>query len=371
MKKTLAYLLLLIFLLTACGTSPQDPTPLPPTPTPEKAISDIPSGVPTVEPTLANLQLAVYPPQTRTSLAEIDPIIDAVLRHDYPGIKDLTRFLEIGCVIPSGLGGPPACSEGENEGTAVNVVPFLGPEGHHLRRPEYENWQGPDVLGLLAVYRTSPQTYSDPSYPAGDFALVFLSPNGLETITLQVSGGMIIRYDYHYEGISERYLEELASEIILPLNFQPIPTPVAWKKFSDPLGRFSFVYPPSLVLTEEEADSWLLGEQIRVEVLPFENSWITCFYKSLGDCPFVETDQMLLINGVEARRISGHIGAVGGYIPQEFQTYIFSLGDQALVLTVYALPIGTESTDIDQVWPLQGIYLEFFQRAVDTVLISK
>lgn len=374
MKRTLSLLLIPFVLLTACATPQQDPTPtpLPSTPTVEEEPSDIISGVPTLEPTLATLQLAVYPPQARTGLTDIDPIIDAVLRHDFPGIRELTRYLEIGCVTQEGLGGPPACLEGENEGTMLQVVPILGPEGHHLRRSEYESWEGLDALGLLAAYRTASGTFSDPAYPAGDFGLVFLLASGLETVTLQVSEGKIVRYDYRFEGLSPVDLEALAAEIILPLNFQPIPTPIAWKKLTDPQGRFSLIYPPSLELTQADGqESWQMGDQIKVEVLPFDNSWITCFDQSLGDCPFVETDDTLLVNGHQARRITGYFGAVGGYVPQEFQTYLFSLGDQALVITVYALPIGMESTDIDQIWPLQGIYLEFFQRTVETVLITQ
>ena len=295
-------------------------------------------------------------------------MIDVVLAHDFPAIKELTRYLKIGCVNLEGFGGPPHCVEGEPEGTPIEVVPILGPEGYHMRAAEYESWPEPDVLGLLAVYRTSAETWSDPSYPAGDYGLVFLLPGGIELLTLQISGGEIIRFDYGFEGISTTDLEIKAQEILLPLSFQPIPTPVAWGRFSDPQSRFTFLYPPLLELTTEESqESWILGDRIKIEVLPFENSWITCFYSSLGDCPFVEGDEIVDVNGVEARRVSGYIGAVGGNIPQEFITYIFTLGDQALVITVYALPFNTKSVDIDQIWPLQGMELELFERTVETV----
>jgi hypothetical protein len=368
MYKFLAFFLTSSILLSACGSNQLFPPPM--TLTPEETGTGSGSAIPTIDPTQATLQLAVHLPQTRTGLTEIDPIIDAVLAHDYPGIKEMTSYLEIGCVMQEGMGGPPPCAEGESEGTRVMVVPFLGPEGHYQHRAEYENWDGPDVIGLLAVYRTGPGTWSDPAYPAGDFGLVFLLPGGAETLTLQVTGDQIIRYDYGLGGFSPAELEDKASEIILPFNFQPIPTQVPWVKFYDPQGRFSFSYPPLLPFSREgNQESWLLGDQIRVEVLPFETSWITCFDKSLGDCPFAESDEQLQVNGYEARKISGYIGAVGGNIPQEFQTFIFSLEDRALVITVYALPIGLESTDMDQVWPLQGVYLEFFQRTVDTVQI--
>ncbi len=382
MRKMLIIMIAGSFLFSACTSGQENPTQVPATPTvlpatptlypgtpiPQEFLDDTESGIPTIEPTLATLQLAVYPPQARTGLAEIDRIIDALLLHDFPAIKELTHYSKIACGIVDALGGPPRCTEGESEGTIVEVVPFLGPEGTHTRRADYESWSGPDVLGLLAVYRNSGEVWSDPNFPAGDYGLVFLMSRGIEVLILQVSDGKIIRFDYKMGGISTEEIQARSQDILLPLSFQPIPTPVSWGKYTDVQGRFEYLYPPSLELVQDGSlERWFLGDQISAEVLPYENSWITCFYKSVGDCPFVEEDEIVQVNGVEARKVSGYIGAVGGYIPQEFITYIFDLGDQALVLTVYALPFGTETVDIDQIWPLQGMYVDLFQRTVDTV----
>jgi hypothetical protein len=103
----------------------------------------------------------------------------------------LTRYLTLGCTHADGLGGPPKCKSREDEGTLVNVVPFLGPEGHHQRQGEYESWLGPDVLGPLAVYRVSSDAYADEFYPAGEYALVFLDHSGPGYDTLQVRDGEI------------------------------------------------------------------------------------------------------------------------------------------------------------------------------------
>ena len=368
MKKNILIFFLILLTLSACNLPAGELATVTAT---SEAIPEITSGAPTVEPTLAALQLAVHPPQTRTGQNEIDPIIDALLAHDFPAIKILTAYQNIGCTNQDGLGGPPKCTADEQDGTVVEVVPFLGPEGHHLRRVEFENWEGPDVLGLLAVYRTSSGTYTDPAYPGGDFGLVFLLSSDAEVLTLQVRDGLIIRYDYHFGGLSEKDLAANAGEILLPLTFRPIPTAVPWNPFLDPAGRFSFVYPPPMELIPGDFDdSWQLGDRIKVEVLSFERSWISCFYQSMGDCPSVEIDQIVKIQNREVRRVEGYIGAVGGNIPQEFLTYIFNLGENALVMTVYALPFGTQSVDISQIWPLGGMELDLFERTVNTVIIQ-
>ena len=346
-----------------------------PSPIPQEAAAtatvQITSGVPTIEPTLEAMQLAIYLPETRTGDPQLDPIIDAVLRHDFPTLKMLTAYTQIGCTFADGLGGPPKCLEGESESTLVNVVPFLGPEGHHSRQAEYESWQGPDVLGLLAAYRTADASYQDPAYPAGESALVFLLPSGPETLTLQISEGRIVRYDYGFGGINPDDLELKAKEFLLPLSFNPVPTMVPWNSFQDPGGRFSFFYPPTFeLLPADRENSWQLGDRIRVEILPYERSWISCFDQALGDCPIVELDQTLEIQGQEVRRIEGYLGAVGGYTPQEFLSYLFNLGDHALVMTVYALPFGTQVSDATQIWPLEGMELELFERTVPTVILN-
>jgi len=371
MKRIFFPLIITLIILSACTPDSLSTPTLSDSSTSQPFETEAVSGVPTVEPSLAALQMALHPPAARTGLPELDPIIDAVLAHDFQALQELTTYTLIGCTNTDGLGGPPKCVSDENEGTIVEVVPFLGPEGHHQRRAEYESWQGPDALGLLAVYLTSAGTYTDPAYPAGQYALVFLLASGVETLTLQVLEGKIIRYDYYYDGLTEADLENKAQEMILPLTFRPVPTPVPWNQFADPAGRFTFVYSPVLEITPDGSEnSWLLGNQIRIEILNPETSWIACFDQALGDCPVVESDQQTIVNGQDVRKVEGWIGAVGGNVPQEFLAYIFTLGDKALVFTVYALPFDTEVSDISIVWPLEGMARELFERSVNTIIIN-
>ena len=327
------------------------------------------SGVPTIE---ATIQLMVYPPETRTGVTELDNIIDEVLAHDFEALRGLTDFTVIACTHVEGLGGPPKCAPNEVEGTLLEVVPFLGPEGHHKRDAEYQEWSGPDVLGLLAVYRVSSEAYSDEAYPAGEFALVFLDGNGAVDLTLQVRQGRVVRYDYGFGDNVESDLELQSEEVLLPLSFGIVPTAVPWKQFADPNGRFSFTYlPAELIVTDLAEDTWRMGDQIQIEVQSFGASWIACFDQALGDCPVVETDDRIQIQGREVRRVKGWFGSVGGRIPQEFLVYIFNVGDEALLFTLFALPFDAELSDITTVWPLEGMALELFERSVETVTINE
>lgn len=221
------------------------------------------SGVPTLDPTRATLQLAVYPPEARTEVEDLNAIIDAVLAHDAVALRGLSSFVEAPCTHADGLGGPPKCGPDEVEGTIIDVMPFLGPEGHFLRKADFLTWAGPDVLGLLAAYQVSDQAYSDAIYPAGEYAIVFLEADGTSSLTIQVSGGRVVRFDELAGETLQARLKREASEVLLPLANNPIPTPVRWTAFTDPNGRFAFAYPPTWdVASGSGEETWRLGDRV-------------------------------------------------------------------------------------------------------------
>lgn len=169
-------------------------------------------------------EATVIPPQPKvsvqeqtgsTGIAEIDTIIDTVLAGDPQEELRLLQFSSLACTHTDGLGGPPKCREGEAEGTIVEAFPFLGPEGHHARRNDMNDWAGIRASDLYAVYRVSEQVYSDNAYPAGEYAIVFLVENEDYFVTAQVSDGKIVRLDTTFGDPSEIDLERVASEIIL------------------------------------------------------------------------------------------------------------------------------------------------------------
>jgi hypothetical protein len=130
-----------------------------------------------------------------TGIADIDTVIDIVLNGNPKDEFQLLQFTKMACTHTEGLGGPPKCKEGEAEGTKIEVFPFLGPEGHHMRYENLDTWNGIPATGLYAVYRVSSQVYSDEYYPAGEYAIVFLTDREELLVTLQVTNGKIVRID--------------------------------------------------------------------------------------------------------------------------------------------------------------------------------
>lgn len=147
----------------------------------------------------AQLTSATSTPPARTGIAELDVIIGTGLKGDTPGLLSLIAFTETRCTFAEGIGGPPKCLPGEKEGTLVEVLPFLGPEGHFFRKQDIQNWKGLDAPELYAVYQVSDRAYSEDNYPAGEYAIVFVRREGNATsVTLQVRQGRIVRIDDGY-----------------------------------------------------------------------------------------------------------------------------------------------------------------------------
>jgi hypothetical protein len=177
-----------------------------PTPTPEL-----------LQPTpLARVQY--HPLDTITQIEEIDLVLAAVASGDVQAVRNLFGFSTVACKTVNALGGPPACREGEVEGTMVDVLPFLGPEGGYLRRDEVTNFPGLNVTGVYAIYQVSATAYSEENFPKGDYGIMLAGPDNLPNVVLQIKNRQIVRIDYVFDPASiNLVLQRDASKFILSL----------------------------------------------------------------------------------------------------------------------------------------------------------
>jgi len=200
---------MVVVLLAACtptGTPPIQAT-LPPSDSPlsETQVTTLPQ---------------VHPLDTLTNTPEIDVIIKAVASDDPQELRNLFEYSKLACITVNALGGPPPCRENEPEGTLVDVLPSLGPEGSFLRQDEAGNFPGLNATGLYAVYRVPDSAFSDENYPAGDYGIVYLTDENIPEAILQVTNGKIVRIDYVFgypesntllpEGVTDFVLEPVS-----------------------------------------------------------------------------------------------------------------------------------------------------------------
>jgi hypothetical protein len=199
---------------TASPTQTLAPTPTSPTQTLAPTSTWTPNVVPT--PTEQAAEPLVYDPDTQSGVEVVDRVVDIVMSGNLEDLRGIIKFTLTGCTNADGLGGPPKCRDGEAEGTLVEVLPFMGSEGHFIHREDIEGWPGVEVVGLYAVYRVSEEAFSDDNYPASEYGIVFIHKDKHGTVTLQVQEGSIVRIDYHFGYPPEIDLDRDAEEVILP-----------------------------------------------------------------------------------------------------------------------------------------------------------
>lgn len=166
---------------------------------------------------IAWLLAACSPKASAPSGVEVVPhfadLLSAISSGSSEDLLALVHFSSLPCTKAEGMGGPPKCLLDEAEGTPVEVLPILGPEGHHMRRSELGSWPGLSKAQLYAVYRTSKSTYSDEFYPAGEYGVAFLMPDKANVVVFQVSDDGIVRIDYTILPSIEETLK--SSEVVI------------------------------------------------------------------------------------------------------------------------------------------------------------
>ncbi|MHB9033322.1 MAG: hypothetical protein ACYC6L_09770 [Anaerolineae bacterium] len=232
--KVLALLLVLSVVL-GCGLPAGQPTAapgsgasvIPPTQTPEGYPA--PGGAATTEtnptpesypqpesPTGAPAQPGLYPPEIRTGLADLDPILAATLANDKEALRGLLRYLVTACTTAQGAGGPPKCAQGERDGSQVEVFPVLGEEAEFVRRADIDAFLDLQIAGLYAIYQVAADAPGEAYWPAGQYGLVFQG-GGLQTcITLLVQDGAIVRINRLRRTPAEEVASSGAAAFILP-----------------------------------------------------------------------------------------------------------------------------------------------------------
>lgn len=188
---------------TATATPAPIATPQPSTAAP---VATRPSGPGPASPTAAPVApspfanpprapIAVQPAGARSGVQDVDLLIDAVLVNNLEARRRLIAYTITPCTTAQGMGGPPKCAPGEANGAPVEVFPFLGEEGEHIRPPAIDRILQFAVEGLYAVYRVPESAFRAEYWPAGAYAIIFLATGLQRQATVFVTNGKIVRLE--------------------------------------------------------------------------------------------------------------------------------------------------------------------------------
>ncbi|MBK8046685.1 MAG: hypothetical protein IPK16_05915 [Anaerolineales bacterium] len=110
-------------------------------------------------------------------LPVVDTVISAVTAGDATRLGERIHYSTFRCGQVAALGGPPACREGEPEGTTVAGLPLLDAEGVFARPDEQEGWLRAFLAGnpvLVGVYAQPGGLPSEADWLPATHALVFV-----------------------------------------------------------------------------------------------------------------------------------------------------------------------------------------------------
>lgn len=124
----------------------------------------------------------------------------------------------------------------------------------------------------------------------------------------------------------------------IPLTQAPLQSTYSSSKYGYLLN-----YPNTyniVVVSDEYVE---IGEKITVEVMNVDPT------APRGDGAFIESTSEIQFSGHPAKLLTGYIGSVGGYIPQQFKRISVERNSNYFVITLYALGLHVTDGDISQI----------------------
>jgi hypothetical protein len=135
--------------------------------------------------------------------------------------------------------------------------------------------------------------------------------------------------------------------------------------YSDPEYGFSISYPAHLeLLRSENTPTLYVGEQVHVWIS--DANPLDC----RGDCPVVESSTPTTIAGLDATKVEGYIGAIGGEIPQQYLRYILRHDNLYYSFTLWALGRDAKNECCSVIYPLDENDIALFEQILDTLTFT-
>jgi hypothetical protein len=140
-----------------------------------------------------------------------------------------------------------------------------------------------------------------------------------------------------------------------------------WETYSNADYKFSIQHPDNLEVTQSEYGPYFkVGEQITIGIS--EMNPLEC----RGDCPVIEKQETVTLAGQEATRVEGYIGSVGGFIPQQYVSYVLKHENQYYRFEIHAVSSAEtfDAGDISTIRPLKAEDLELFEKIMSTLAFT-
>jgi hypothetical protein len=137
----------------------------------------------------------------------------------------------------------------------------------------------------------------------------------------------------------------------------------SWNVYNNPKYGYSLKYPAAYNVVTVSDEYVEIGDKVVVSV------WDVDPTTPRGDGPVVESTTDVQLSGYSAKLLTGYIGSVGGYIPQQYKRFIIERKDSYFVVTLYALGLHVTEGDISKIAQLNAEDVTQFDNLVASMQI--
>ena len=116
-----------------------------------------------------------------------------------------------------------------------------------------------------------------------------------------------------------------------------------WTAYENERYGYGISFPQNLKVTVYSEEFVHIGDKIVIGVMTMAPTDMP------GDRPIFETSTDVQVGAYPAKLLTGYIGAIGGYIPQQFRMYLFQRTDHYVTVTLYALGLNVTEGDMSQI----------------------
>ena len=145
----------------------------------------------------------------------------------------------------------------------------------------------------------------------------------------------------------------------------------AWPTYHHVAGDFSLQFPIGFEVIEKSGLlGGFIGKRIEFNVVDESPYWVLCQTEGIGDCPVMENIQVVELGDTPGTRITGHIGAIGGNIPQDYVTYVIDDG-RFYIFTLWAADFDVQLSSVGTVLPLSAKSVDEFDTLMQTFKLEE
>lgn len=148
-----------------------------------------------------------------------------------------------------------------------------------------------------------------------------------------------------------------------PNTSVPLTEAVSQKVYDNAKYGYSLSYPGTFNVTVASDEYVEIGDKITVEVTSLDPT------AARGDGAFIEGTSDIQFSGYPAKLLTGYIGSVGGYMPQQFKRIVVERNGNYFVVTLYALGLHVTDGDISQIAQLAPEDISIFDNITASMQI--